>query len=112
MTLSGAGMEDRLDVAIIGAGITGITCAHDLQAAELRVRLFDKRRGVGGRLAARWTDGGLRFDHGATPAAPPPRFPDPAGGSARRGPDGGVGRDCGRADRCTVDVAAAARAVA
>ncbi|MFC0202201.1 NAD(P)/FAD-dependent oxidoreductase [Paracoccus rhizosphaerae] len=67
-------MDDRLDVAIIGAGITGITCARKLQAAGLRVRLFDKSRGAGGRLATRRTDGGLRFDHGAQYLQP--RHPD------------------------------------
>lgn len=58
-------MGERVRVAIIGAGITGITCARALVAAGLEVTLFDKGRGLGGRLATRRTDAGLRFDHGA-----------------------------------------------
>lgn len=58
-------MGERVRVAIIGAGITGITCARDLVAAGLSVTLFDKGRGIGGRLSTRRTDSGLQFDHGA-----------------------------------------------
>ena len=57
-------MERSGDVAIIGAGITGLTCARLLQAAGLRVAVFDKGRGPGGRLSTRRA-GALRFDHGA-----------------------------------------------
>ncbi|ODT58197.1 MULTISPECIES: FAD-dependent oxidoreductase [Paracoccus] len=66
-------MGEQVRVAIIGAGITGITCARALVAAGLTVTLFDKGRGIGGRLATRRTDGGLRFDHGAQylPASDP-----------------------------------------
>ncbi len=50
-------------IAIIGAGLCGLRCAEVLQNAGLEVQLFDKSRGVGGRLATRrhqhW-----RFDHG------------------------------------------------
>lgn len=52
-------------VAIIGAGITGLTCAQALVRGGMKVRLYDKGRGIGGRLATRRTDLGLRFDHGA-----------------------------------------------
>ena len=60
-------------VAVIGAGIAGATCARTLADAGHAVQLFDKSRGVGGRLATRrieWVDedGGARqasFDHGA-----------------------------------------------
>lgn len=54
-----------LDVAVIGAGMTGITCARDLAAAGLRVALYDKGRGIGGRMATRRLEGGLLLDHGA-----------------------------------------------
>ncbi len=50
--------------AIIGAGLSGLCCARSLQDAGFRVRLFDKSRGVGGRMATRRTDHGV-FDHGA-----------------------------------------------
>lgn len=51
-------------VAIIGAGIAGLTCALDLQAAGHAVTVFDKARGPGGRLATRRAEDGT-FDHGA-----------------------------------------------
>ncbi len=58
-----------LPIAVIGAGIAGIACARDLAAAGHAVRLFDKGRAPGGRVATRRAslpDGTtLRFDHGA-----------------------------------------------
>jgi predicted NAD/FAD-dependent oxidoreductase len=53
-----------LDVAVIGAGLSGLACARSLSEAGNRVRVFDKARGPGGRMATR-RDGELRFDHGA-----------------------------------------------
>ncbi len=56
------------DVAIIGAGLSGVTCGRQLQAAGLRVCLLDKSRGLGGRMATRRVSGhtkdDLRVDHG------------------------------------------------
>jgi predicted NAD/FAD-dependent oxidoreductase len=55
-------------VAIIGAGIAGLACARHLTAAGLSVTLFDKSRGVGGRMATRrlaTPTGDAGFDHGA-----------------------------------------------
>jgi len=52
------------DVMIIGAGISGLLCATELQRAGLKVRLVDKGRGFGGRMATRRMAGG-RLDHGA-----------------------------------------------
>ena len=51
-------------IAIIGAGIAGLAAARQLHAAGLACTLFDKGRGVGGRMATRRVDG-FHFDHGA-----------------------------------------------
>jgi len=50
-------------VAVIGAGISGLACARAL-APHANVRVFDKSRGVGGRLSTRYA-GDYEFDHGA-----------------------------------------------
>jgi len=50
-------------VAIVGAGIAGITCARTLVQAGHRVTVFEKGRGAGGRMATRETEFG-GFDHG------------------------------------------------
>lgn len=52
-------------IAVIGAGITGLTCARLLAQAGLAPVVFDKGRGLGGRLATRRAGEGLQFDHGA-----------------------------------------------
>lgn len=58
--------QPTLDVAVIGAGLTGLTCAQQLQQQGLTVGVFDKSRGLGGRLATRriqshWIDHGVRY---------------------------------------------------
>ena len=53
---------------IIGAGLSALTCAAELQAAGHDVVLFDKGRGPGGRMATRSVEtrfGEARIDHGA-----------------------------------------------
>jgi predicted NAD/FAD-dependent oxidoreductase len=52
-------------VAVIGAGISGLACARALAENGLDVTVFEKSRGVGGRMATRRTETGLTFDHGA-----------------------------------------------
>ncbi len=53
-----------IPVAIIGAGMAGLACAQRLARGGMRPVLFDKGRGIGGRVATRRV-GGLQFDHGA-----------------------------------------------
>ncbi len=53
------------NVAIIGAGMAGLICAGKLKAAGHRVTVFDKSRGVGGRLSTRRGEDEMAFDHGA-----------------------------------------------
>lgn len=55
-------------IAIIGAGLAGLACARALAAHGARVRLFDKGRAPGGRVATRRIEQEGRsfsFDHGA-----------------------------------------------
>lgn len=53
-----------LHIAVVGAGLAGLTLARSVAEAGHRVRVFDKSRGPGGRCATRRSDAGP-FDHGA-----------------------------------------------
>jgi renalase len=53
------------DVTVVGAGISGIAVARRVAAAGLSVRVLDRGRRVGGRLAARTAEG-----HAADTGAP------------------------------------------
>ena len=57
-------VQHKADVLIVGAGMTGLTAASELQQKGHNVIVFDKGRGVGGRLASRRI-GLATFDHGA-----------------------------------------------
>lgn len=54
-------------VAVVGAGLAGLACAARLARHQdsVRVRIFDKGRGPGGRMSTRRAPGDLHFDHGA-----------------------------------------------
>ncbi len=52
-------------VAVVGAGISGLIAARTLADHGLPVTVFDKGRGVGGRMATRRIDRQPCFDHGA-----------------------------------------------
>lgn len=66
-------LRNTQTVAVIGAGFAGATCARALSLAGYSVHVFDKSRGLGGRLATRrveWIDRLGQscitpFDHGA-----------------------------------------------
>lgn len=85
MSASPSNIHPKLQVAVIGAGVAGAACAHALHGAGHQVRVFDKSRGPGGRMATRrvlWVDAegrgrSTRFDHGAPGfAAHTPAFRD------------------------------------
>lgn len=50
-------------IAIIGAGLAGITLARSLPE-HAQITIFEKARGIGGRMATRYA-GAFEFDHGA-----------------------------------------------
>jgi renalase len=67
-------MSNRVEVAIIGAGMAGITCAIELQRLGKQVVILEKSRGVGGRMATRRLFE-TRADHGTCYLTPKdPRF--------------------------------------
>lgn len=55
----------RHSVAVIGAGIAGLTAARTLADQGWTVSVLEKSRGVGGRMSTRRFDDGVTFDHGA-----------------------------------------------
>lgn len=52
-------------IAVIGAGLAGLTAARELAAAGHDIVVWEKSRGAGGRTATRRGPQGIRFDHGA-----------------------------------------------
>lgn len=81
------------ETIIIGSGMAGITCARTLADAGQTVRVLDKGRGIGGRMATRsilTAAGDLTFDHGAQYLRPrDPEFAQVlAQAGARPWPDG------------------------
>ena len=56
--------DHTYDVLIVGAGMSGLMAAHELVKHGLIVRVVDKGRGVGGRMATRRI-GEATCDHGA-----------------------------------------------
>ncbi|MBV8657601.1 MAG: FAD-dependent oxidoreductase [Burkholderiales bacterium] len=67
-------MKDKISrIAVIGAGMAGMTCAKRLSAAGVHVEVFEKSRGIGGRLNTRrgddWQcDLGAQYFTASTPA--------------------------------------------
>jgi predicted NAD/FAD-dependent oxidoreductase len=65
MHTNGPTNRSQPTVAVVGAGISGLACARTLADHGLPVTVFEKSRGVGGRMATRRSDNGAAFDHGA-----------------------------------------------
>lgn len=57
-------MPRKKTIAVVGGGISGLTCAYELKKAGYNVTVFEKNDYVGGRMATRTKDG-LPFDIGA-----------------------------------------------
>ena len=57
-------MANMQKVAVIGAGVAGLSCATALKQAGFNVTIFEKSRGASGRLSTRVTEN-LQCDHGA-----------------------------------------------
>lgn len=53
-----------MHIAVIGAGLSGLTCARQLQERGHSVVVYEKNEGAGGRMGTRQTELG-GFDHGA-----------------------------------------------
>jgi hypothetical protein len=73
-------------MAVVGAGVAGLTAARMLADAGRAVTVIDKGRGLGGRLATRRTDWGP-VDHGA-PGIPGEFLALPGAVPWPQGPDG------------------------
>ena len=50
--------------------MAGLTCARELMQRDIDVIVFDKGRGLGGRMATRRAEGGFQFDHGVQYLSP------------------------------------------
>ena len=57
-------LNPRLSVAIIGAGLAGLSCATRLQTLGFQVQVYEKSRGPSGRMSTRHGEG-WSVDHGA-----------------------------------------------
>jgi predicted NAD/FAD-dependent oxidoreductase len=60
------------EVLVIGAGVSGLSCARTLVATGRQVAILDRARGVGGRCATHRLlgmpfDQGVSFLHGRDP---------------------------------------------
>ncbi|GER82129.1 FAD-dependent oxidoreductase [Thermogemmatispora aurantia] len=56
--------EQSVEVAVIGAGVSGLAAAHVLRDHDLKVALYEREERVGGRATTR-SRAGFRFDPGA-----------------------------------------------
>lgn len=56
-------LDSQFEIAIVGAGMAGLSCAQALHQAGYKVVVLDKSRGLGGRMATRRLQG-THADHG------------------------------------------------
>lgn len=61
---AGAPPAEKLRIAVVGAGLAGLTAASRFSERGHGVTVLEKSRGAGGRMSTRRA-GDLRFDHGA-----------------------------------------------
>lgn len=61
----GRAERPELDVAVVGAGIAGLTAAYRLRQQGRSVQVFEASDRVGGRMAVTRTDDGFLIDEGA-----------------------------------------------
>ncbi|MFM9130968.1 MAG: NAD(P)-binding protein, partial [Actinomycetes bacterium] len=52
-------MPEQIDVAIIGAGLAGLSCAKELQRNKINFHIFESSESVGGRVKTDNIDGFL-----------------------------------------------------
>ncbi len=57
-------MVTKKKIAVVGAGISGLICAYELQKKGFEVIVYEKENQVGGRMSSR-SKNGLTFDIGA-----------------------------------------------
>lgn len=57
--------KNNKKIAVIGAGIAGLSCAYELKKAGFTVTVYEKSAEPGGRMATRFKDG-FQFNPGAT----------------------------------------------
>jgi protoporphyrinogen oxidase len=62
MIVSPADEEGAARVAVLGAGVAGLSCAHALTAAGVRCDVYERWPGLGGQAATMDVGGGLRLE--------------------------------------------------
>ena len=63
MPFSASNTSDLVDAIVVGAGLTGLSCAHELRQRGLRVLVLEAGKGVGGVVGTMET-GGFLFESG------------------------------------------------
>ena len=63
MPFTASNTSDLVDAIVVGAGLTGLSCAHELRQRGLRVLVLEAGKGVGGVVGTMET-GGFLFESG------------------------------------------------